>query len=170
MSDNEPVVLYERRDGGAYVTLNRPAVLNAMNSLVHAELGKCWDEIEGDRRVRVAVLSGAGDRAFSVGQDLKERAALDQRGVSPSSFGLVNEVVEAGDLDGCVAERARDIVRSAPLSVLAIKESMLRSIGRPLEDAFTATYQWEEIRRNSADAVEGVKAFAEKREPRWKYE
>ncbi|WP_280443916.1 enoyl-CoA hydratase-related protein [Nocardia brasiliensis] len=56
----------------AYITLHRPEVLNAMNSRMHEELRMVWEDFESDPRSRVAVLAGAGDRSFSVGQDLTE--------------------------------------------------------------------------------------------------
>ncbi|MFD8598148.1 enoyl-CoA-hydratase DpgD [Kitasatospora sp. NPDC059646] len=80
-------VLYERAGHVARVTLNRPEVLNAMDLRMHAELGEVWDEVERDDDVRLVVLTGAGERAFSVGQDLKERARLDREGTPPTTFG-----------------------------------------------------------------------------------
>ncbi len=82
-----PRVRYQREGRIAYVTLNRPAVLNAMDLRMHEELGAAWDRIEADDEVRVAVLTGAGDRSFSVGQDLRERAGLNRAGAAPSTFG-----------------------------------------------------------------------------------
>ena len=64
----------EDRDGIAFITLNRPERLNAMNEEMWAELGRVWDAFAADEGLRVAVVSGAGDRAFSTGMDLKERA------------------------------------------------------------------------------------------------
>jgi methylglutaconyl-CoA hydratase len=62
--------LVVRRDGPvAHVTLNRPAVRNALNSEVIAELGRWADEMRGDSRTRAAVLSGAGP-VFSAGADV----------------------------------------------------------------------------------------------------
>ncbi|KDN81754.1 enoyl-CoA hydratase [Kitasatospora cheerisanensis KCTC 2395] len=80
-------VRYERTGHVAHVTLNRPEVLNAMDLRMHAELGEVWDEVERDDGVRLVVLTGAGERAFSVGQDLKERARLDREGTPPTTFG-----------------------------------------------------------------------------------
>jgi crotonobetainyl-CoA hydratase/dehydration protein DpgD len=80
-------VLYERVGHVARVTLNRPEVLNAMDLRMHAELAEVWDEAERDDRVRLIVLTGAGQRAFSVGQDLKERARLDGSGAPATTFG-----------------------------------------------------------------------------------
>jgi dehydration protein DpgD len=82
-----PRVRYEKKDHIAYVTLDRPDVLNAMDLKTHEELALVWDDIEADDAVRVAVLTGAGERSFSVGQDLHERARLTQRGEPPSTFG-----------------------------------------------------------------------------------
>ena len=62
------------RDGIAYVTLNRPDVLNALDLAMLNALDDAWHRIEDDPSVRVAILTGAGDRAFSAGGDLKEFA------------------------------------------------------------------------------------------------
>ncbi|MFI5830166.1 enoyl-CoA-hydratase DpgD [Streptomyces sp. NPDC051578] len=81
-------VRYEKNDHVARITLDRPEVLNAMNLSMHAELAEIWDDFEGDDDMRVAVLTGAGERAFSVGQDLKELAGRDRAGTAaPATFG-----------------------------------------------------------------------------------
>ncbi|MDH6701380.1 enoyl-CoA-hydratase DpgD [Streptomyces griseoviridis] len=261
---DEGGVRYEKKGHVAYVTLDRPAVLNAMNQRMHEELATIWDDIEADDDLRVVVLTGAGERAFSVGQDLRERSLLDRQGVPPSTFGsrgqpgwprlterfslskpiiarvdgyalgggfelalacdlivasdravfalpeatlglvpgaggafrlarqlplkiamgylltglrmtaaealrfgLVNEVVQHDGLDTAVAEWAQALLRSAPLAVRAIKEAVLRSVDMPLEEAFTTSFECEERRKRSTDAVEGPRAFAERREPVW---
>ncbi|MFC6082152.1 enoyl-CoA-hydratase DpgD [Sphaerisporangium aureirubrum] len=78
---------YEREGHVAHVTLHRPEVLNAMDTRTHEELAAVWDLVEEDGEVRVVVLTGAGDRAFSVGQDLKERVRLNTAGAPPTTFG-----------------------------------------------------------------------------------
>ncbi|MGC0379133.1 enoyl-CoA hydratase-related protein [Streptomyces sp. SAI-229] len=80
-------------------------------------------------------------------------------------FGLVNEVVPLHDLDAAVDTWTDALRRSAPLSVRALKEAVQRSLHLPLEEAFTATYPWEEKRRRSHDAAERPRAFAGKRAP-----
>lgn len=262
--DRAPRVRYRKDGHVAWVTIDRPAVLNAMDLRTHGELGEAWDAVESDDDVRIAVLTGAGDRAFSVGQDLRERARLDARGAVPSTFGsrggpgwprlterfglskpviarvdgyalgggfelvlacdlviasdravfalpearlglvpgaggafrlarqlplkvamgylltgrrmsadtasalgLVNEVVPAERLDECVGEWVGELLRSAPLSLRAIKEAVMRSLDMPLADAFSARYEWEDRRRAGRDAVEGPRAFAEGRDPVW---
>lgn len=85
---DKPRVLYEKNEQVAYITLNRPHVLNAMDLQTHEELAIIWDDFETDDNIRVGILSGAGDKAFSVGQDLKELAAFQKTGRAElSSFG-----------------------------------------------------------------------------------
>lgn len=69
-----PVVLYEKKDRIAYITLNRPEVLNAINQETLCALTEAWIEVRDDPDVWVAIVTGAGDRAFSAGADLKEMA------------------------------------------------------------------------------------------------
>jgi E-phenylitaconyl-CoA hydratase len=64
-------VLFDTTDGIATITLNRPEVLNAMDPSTYAEIGEAFLEIEHDADVRVGIVTGAGDRAFTAGADLK---------------------------------------------------------------------------------------------------
>ena len=64
-------VLFEVRDGVGRVTLNRPASMNAVDGETEHELLRIWAAIEADRGVRIVVLTGAGDRAFCAGSDMK---------------------------------------------------------------------------------------------------
>ena len=66
-----PAVTYEKRDRIAHITLNRPEVLNAFNREMHQELQKAWLDFREDDDLWVAVVTGAGDRAFSAGADVK---------------------------------------------------------------------------------------------------
>jgi|SRR5579871_2196703 len=72
-------LLLEKADGVAWLTLNRPEVLNAFDWRMQEELRTVWRELHVDREVRVIVLTGAGDRAFCTGVD---RASVDPRAVS----------------------------------------------------------------------------------------
>lgn len=79
---------YRKEGRVATITLDRPEVLNAMDTVMHAELAAVWADLEADPEVWVGVLTGAGERAFSVGQDLKELARREAAGeAEPSSFG-----------------------------------------------------------------------------------
>ena len=63
----------------ALVTVNRPEVRNALDTATWRELGQLVDELEGDAQVRVVIITGAGEKAFVAGADIKslrERSML----------------------------------------------------------------------------------------------
>jgi enoyl-CoA hydratase/carnithine racemase len=66
-------VRYEVSDGVAIVTINRPEKRNALNLAACEALQDCWRRIEDDQGVRVAVVTGAGDKAFCAGFDITEK-------------------------------------------------------------------------------------------------
>ena len=82
-------------------------------------------------------------------------------------LGLVNQVVSLDGLDLAVNGWIEDILRCAPLSVRATKEAAMRGLDMALPQAFYNEYEWERKRQQSADTLEGPRAFAEKREPQW---
>ncbi len=65
----------EKRGHILLVTMNRPEVYNAVHVDMHNEMAACWDAFAADPDLWVAVLTGAGDKAFSAGNDLKATAA-----------------------------------------------------------------------------------------------
>jgi len=65
---------YDRAGHVVTITLNRPEVLNAMHPEAHAELARAFDDYAADPDLRVAIVTGTGDRAFCVGTDLKALA------------------------------------------------------------------------------------------------
>jgi crotonobetainyl-CoA hydratase len=62
---------FDVKDHVARVTIDRPDVLNAIDAASERELQRIWDEVERNRDVRVVVLTGSGERAFSTGADMK---------------------------------------------------------------------------------------------------
>ncbi len=76
----EPEVLYEVREHVAYVTINRPERRNALNLAATTELVRRFCEAGEDPDVRVIMLTGAGDKAFCAGGDLKEFDELARQG------------------------------------------------------------------------------------------
>lgn len=108
------VIEYEKRGRIAYVTINRPEAMNALNREVQTGLADAWREVEADADIFAAVVSGAGGRAFSAGADLKTMETGDDRGepvipaardagaLGPSARGVSKPVVAA--IDGyCLA-------------------------------------------------------------------
>ena len=67
-------LLFEIRDGIAFVTINRPDKLNALNDQVVAELGQAADRIAGEEAIRGVILTGAGSKAFVAGADIADLA------------------------------------------------------------------------------------------------
>jgi enoyl-CoA hydratase len=65
-------IRYEAADGVATITLDRPDVLNAMNDGMRSELTRCFSGLAGNDDIQVVVVTGAGERAFSAGADIRE--------------------------------------------------------------------------------------------------
>jgi len=67
-------IRYEKRGHVAYVTFNRPEVMNALHPPCHVEMDRVWDDFVADKTMWVAIVTGAGDKAFSAGNDLRYTA------------------------------------------------------------------------------------------------
>ena len=81
-------VLYEKKDGIAYVTLNRPKVLNALNKATWQDLRAAFEDSRDDANVRGIILTGAGDKAFIAGADISELATVSAvQAEQSSTFG-----------------------------------------------------------------------------------
>ena len=80
-------VRYEKRNRIAHVTIDRPEVMNALHPPANEELTRVWDDFAADAETWVAILTGAGDRAFSAGNDLKWTALHGVPKLSKGGFG-----------------------------------------------------------------------------------
>lgn len=78
-------ILYERRGGIAIITINRPEQRNAISKAVRSGLREAFERFEAEEDALVAILTGAGEKAFCAGMDLKE-AADTMIGVPPRGF------------------------------------------------------------------------------------
>ncbi len=85
MSESLPILKYEVTDQVAWITLNRPQVMNAINMALHDAIGDAFSEASRDNNVLVAVVIGEGGRAFSTGDDLKELSTRDASQLSSMS-------------------------------------------------------------------------------------
>ena len=77
-------IVWERVENVVVITLNRPRVLNALSRALKSELGDALTRIKADASVRAVVVTGAGDQAFSAGQDLTE--AKDMTGLEAEEW------------------------------------------------------------------------------------
>ncbi len=85
---------YEKRGRVAHITLDRPQVMNALHLEAHLELKEIWEDFRDDPDMWVAILTGAGERAFSAGNDLKVTAQRtadggDAQGAERPPFGRI---------------------------------------------------------------------------------
>jgi 1,4-dihydroxy-2-naphthoyl-CoA synthase len=86
-------VLYEKRGAIAYVTLNRPKVLNALNQRTVDELRVVFEDARDDSAVNGVILTGAGDKAFIAGADiaeLAERTAIEAEASTRNGQATIN--------------------------------------------------------------------------------
>ena len=131
MSD---AVLFEARDDGiAIITLNRPETRNALGLEIRQGLFAAWDRFEHDPALRVAILTGAGDKAFCAGGDLKEMVERglqvppremfpvpgDNIELSKPTIAAVNGVAFAG---GWMIAQACDLCVASTAAKFAITE------------------------------------------------
>src|SRR5436305_6951805 len=70
-------VKIEKKNKIAYVTIDRPKVLNALNMATMQELHQVFTELKDDREIRVVILTGGGEKAFVAGADINELARND---------------------------------------------------------------------------------------------
>ena len=92
MSD---AVLFDPRDDAiAIITLNRPETRNALSREIRAGLFQAWDRFERDPALRIAILTGAGEKAFCAGGDLKEMVDTGMKVPPRDMFPLPYDTIE----------------------------------------------------------------------------
>jgi len=255
-----PVLTVEKKNRIAYLTLNRPEAMNAINGEMMRGLIDAWTDIRDDPEVWLAIVTGSGERAFCAGNDLKERNAEGKgetittvaarwdipmrradlwkpvicaingialgsgfelamscdiriaaesaklglpevkRGLIPGGsgtarlcglvpfglalemlltgepisasearqLGLVNKVVPLADLMRTAEELANRINENGPLAVRAVKEIAYRSREMNLNDTLALENLTTSMIRQTEDAKEGPRAFAEKRKAQYR--
>src|SRR6185436_4585068 len=77
-------IQYEKKGRIAYITINRPEVMNALHPPANQELSQAFDDFAADAESWVAIITGAGEKAFSAGNDLKFQA---QHGMGSVTMG-----------------------------------------------------------------------------------
>lgn len=133
-------LLVEIRDGVATIMLNRPEARNALNRTLIQELGDALDALDGDAAARAIVLSGAGDRAFCAGADLKgmfrEAPILEAReqyaglarildGIPRMRTPVIGQVHGYALAGGCGLAAACDVVVASEDAIFGLPEIKL---------------------------------------------
>src|SRR5436305_5194503 len=101
-------ILYDKRDGIATITINRPTVLNAFRADTVEEMREAMRDAEEDEDIGVVVLAGAGDRAFCSGGDNSARASGSQSHKGYGGRGLVGLPIE--ELHGMIRESRKPVI------------------------------------------------------------
>lgn len=91
-------LLYEKKNYIGLVTINRPEALNCFNYATLKELGELVEQIRVDKDVRIVIFTGAGDKAFSSGADLKERRTLTEAEVRRNVYKIRTVFQQIADL------------------------------------------------------------------------
>src|SRR5205085_926701 len=99
-------ILYEKRDGIATITINRPKVLNAFRAETVEEMLVAMRDAEDDRDIGVVVLAGAGDRAFCAGGDNAARGSSESEGYG--GRGLVGLPIE--ELHSAIRDSRKPVI------------------------------------------------------------
>ncbi len=102
-------VQYEKKGSIAYVTVNRPKVLNALNTPTWTDLRAAFEDAKADHSVHGVILTGAGDKAFIAGADISELANVDAYDAEESSRfgqGVLDLIEDLGKL--CARRWLRD--------------------------------------------------------------
>jgi enoyl-CoA hydratase len=130
----ETRVLYEADGDLAVITLNRPERRNAIDAAATAQLRDALDRLEGDERARVGIITGAGDRAFCAGMDLRAFAAGEGAAIVEGRGGfagftayqrtkpVIAAVNGAALGGGCEIVLACDLVVAADGAILGLPE------------------------------------------------
>ena len=121
---------FEQRDNGVLlITINRPEVMNATNARLHWELTKIWGVINDDDKVKVAVVTGAGDRAFSAGGDLNWVTSMvgSSKGVSVAMREAADIVYNMMACDKVIISAINGVAVGAGLAVAMLADISIMS-------------------------------------------
>jgi len=84
-------LIFEQKENIAFITINRPDKLNALNKETLSEIGQTFDEIENDDAIKGVLITGSGEKAFVAGADILEISTLDN--ISGTEFALEGQEV-----------------------------------------------------------------------------
>ncbi|MEY4947988.1 MAG: hypothetical protein RL698_199 [Pseudomonadota bacterium] len=105
----DPVLLVEKSEGVATLTLNRPGAMNALSRDLRKALAAAFGAIAGEPAIGVVILTGAGERAFCAGLDLKELGG-ETRPEGTSAADEMTRAVSDGDLVGSIASIPQPVI------------------------------------------------------------
>ncbi|MBI4331959.1 MAG: enoyl-CoA hydratase/isomerase family protein [Chloroflexi bacterium] len=140
------VLLYEKKNKIAYITLNRPEAMNSINSEMWNALSDAWINVRDDPEVWTAIVTGAGEKAFCTGADLKEMSLAFAEAVKSGKpptvpipyvtpmrglrvfkpfIAAINGMALGGGLELCMACDIRIAAEHARLGVPEVKQGLI---------------------------------------------
>src|SRR6266850_2231606 len=166
-------LLFEKKEGIAFMTVNRPSVRNALNDETMHELRTAFEQVKTDAEVRVAILTVAGDggtqrlpRLIGKGRALHLLLTGDLIPAQEAfRIGLVNQVVPPAQLMDAAVALARKIIPNAPLAIRYTLEAVNRGLEMTQEAGLALEASLAGLSFATQDMKEGVRAFLEKRPP-----
>src|SRR5947207_3007709 len=154
-------ILYEKKEGIAHITFNRPKVLNALNRKTVEELQHALLDARNDDTVRVLILTGAGEKAFVAGADIGELAL--QTPVNGKEFSLYGQSVFH-----LLETMGKKIIANGPIAVKFTMEAIERGVDMAQEEGLFLEATLFGVACATEDMREGTKAFLEKRPAQFK--
>src|SRR2546425_503679 len=152
-------LLFDLRDGIAFITINRPDKLNALNDQVVVKLGIA-PGYGGTQRLPRLVGKGNALHLILTGEMIDAREAY--------RIGLVNQVVPAGDLLAAAEKTLRGILAMGPLAVRLALEAVDQGLEMTLDEGLLLEANHFGLLAATEDMKEGLTAFLEKRPPRFR--
>src|SRR2546421_9093 len=158
----------EKQNAIAYVTIDRPKVLNALNMATMQELWQVFSELKDDKHVRVVILGHGGTQRLPrlVGAGLAMQILLTGEMITAQEahrIGLVNEVVPADRLVPRAEEIAQKIIGMAPLAIQYCMEAVNQGMNMTLPEGLFLEATLFGMCCATEDKREGTTAFLEKR-------
>src|SRR5207247_2520148 len=165
-------LLFDLRDAIAFITINRPDKLNALNDQVVDELADAAERVATEDAIKGAILSGAGQRLRRLvgkGNALRLIVTGDMIDAQEAyRIGLVNQVVPAGDLLAAAEKTLRGILAMGPLAVRLALEAVDQGLEMTLDEGLLLEANHFGLLAATEDMKEGLTAFLEKRPPRFR--
>jgi len=182
-------ILVERDGAVGWIRINRPERLNAFAGTMREEIEAGLLALERDDHIRCVVITGIG-RAFSTGGDIRVMAGLAEEGDAErfdalvraaeliftggminaeraERMGIFNRVVPGAELEPAARDLANQIAAGPAQLIAAIKGSLRQSLNSSLDEMLEREIGAQAEAFASPDFQEGIKAFLEKRAPRF---
>ena len=137
---NENILLVEEKDGVMVITLNRPQVMNSLNFPLLRALREQVESVRFKNGIRVIIITGAGEKAFCAGADLKERATLTPDQVKEFIFTIRNLFTAIEELNKPVIAAVNGIALGGGTELALASDIRIASSNATVPPTLTSLY------------------------------